>query len=132
LLHDADNIGGHLQVLTIPENFADLYHYPEAVLNAIRRIITKHLPVRLEAPAKVSLFVYDNGTFIVENFRDEAVKAGVSLGLQVNQLWDIASHENIATTQRKESPGWGKPEVPVAKIAAFTVPPHSFRAFRID
>jgi hypothetical protein len=76
--------------------------------------------------------VYDNGTFIVENFRDEEVKAGVSLGLKATRIQDIASNEKIATTERKESPGWGKPEVPVAKIAAFTIPPHSFRAFRID
>ena len=46
-----------LQVLTIPENFADLYHYPALALNAIRSEITDHLPVQLEAPAKVSLFV---------------------------------------------------------------------------
>ncbi|HEU4654313.1 MAG TPA: hypothetical protein VFS47_10015 [Steroidobacteraceae bacterium] len=132
LLHDADYIDGQLQVLTIPENFADLYHYPEPVLNAIRRIITKHLPVQLEAPSKVSLFLYDNGTFIVENFRDEEVKAGVSLGLKANQIQDIASGEKIGTNERKQSPGWGKPEVPVAKIAAFTIPPHSFRAFRVQ
>ncbi|MEJ0099265.1 MAG: hypothetical protein WDO12_05765 [Pseudomonadota bacterium] len=36
-------------------------------------MLSLQLPVRLEAPSKVSLFAYDNGTFIVENFRDEAV-----------------------------------------------------------
>ena len=40
ILHDADYLDGQLQVLTIPENFADLSNYPEPVLNAIRRVVT--------------------------------------------------------------------------------------------
>ncbi len=67
---------GHLFVLVVPENFAAFYDYPAAALNEIRRLLTTHLPVRLEAPSKVSLFAYDNGTFIVHNFRDrQAVEA---------------------------------------------------------
>jgi hypothetical protein len=80
LLHDADYGKGHLYVLTVPENFADFYHYPAAALNEIRRVLTSGLPARLEAPAKVSLFLYDNGTAIVHNFRDEAVEAAVVRG----------------------------------------------------
>src|SRR6187399_1126187 len=60
ILHDADYLDGQLQVLTIPENFSDLSNYPEPVLNAIRRVVTAALPVKLEAPGKVRLFVYDN------------------------------------------------------------------------
>jgi hypothetical protein len=75
LLHDADYAKGHLYVLVIPENFSDLYHYPAPALNEIRRVLSLSLPVRLEAPSKVSLFAYDNGAFIVENFRDEPVDA---------------------------------------------------------
>ena len=131
LLHDADYIDGQLYVLTIPENFADLYHIPAAALNEIRRIITAHLPVQLEAPGKVSLFIYDNDTFIVHNFRDEAVDAGVTLGLNRTQLEDALSGENIGLTERRVSPGWEKPEVAIAKMAKFKVPPHSFRTFRV-
>ena len=76
ILHDADYLEGQLQVLTIPENFSDLSNYPEPVLNAIRRVVAASLPVKLEAPGKVSLFVYDNGAFIVHNFRDEPVSVG--------------------------------------------------------
>ncbi|HTQ37083.1 MAG TPA: hypothetical protein VMH77_08605 [Steroidobacteraceae bacterium] len=74
LLHDADYAKGHLYVLVVPENFADFYNYPAAALNEIRRVLSTSLPVRLEAPSKVSLFAYDNGTFVVHNFRDEAVQ----------------------------------------------------------
>jgi hypothetical protein len=80
LLHDADYAKGHLFVLTVPENFSDFYHYPAAALNEIRRVLTSALPVRLEGPSKVSLFVYDNGTTIVHNFRDEAVNVSLVRG----------------------------------------------------
>lgn len=132
LLHDASYAGGHLMVLTIPENFADLYFYPAPALNAIRRLITAHLPVQLEAPSKVSLFVYDNSTFIVENFRDEAVDAGVLLPLDRTAIVDVLSGEPIATTERRRAVRWGQEPKPENRAAAFKVPPHSFRAFRVQ
>ena len=131
LLHDADYLDGQFQVLTIPENFADLYELPAPVLNAIRRVVTRHLPVRLEAPAKVSLFVYDNGTFVVTNFRDEPAEVAATFALERTELVDLLSGAVIPARVREESPGWGKPAVPVMKAAGFTVPPHSFRGFRL-
>jgi hypothetical protein len=122
VLHDADYLDGQLQVLTIPENFADLSNYPEPVLNAIRRIVTAPLPVTLEAPGKVSLFVYDNGTFIVHNFRDEAVNAAVVMRAGVLKVVDLVSGETIATTERKVKES--------TSVAAFVLAPHSFKAFR--
>lgn len=62
---------GKLFVLTIPDNFTDLYEIPEATLNAIRSYVMGDCPVRIDGPAQVSLFAYDNGTFIVESFRDQ-------------------------------------------------------------
>ena len=84
VLHDADYAKGHLYVLVVPENFSDFYHYPAAALNEIRRVLSASLPVRIEAPSKVSLFAYDNGTFIVENFRDEPVTATAIRGTGPN------------------------------------------------
>lgn len=132
LLHDADYLDAQLQVLTIPENFADLYHLPAPVLNAIRRITTRHLPVRLEAPSKVSLFPYDNGTFVVMNFRDEPAQVTATFDLNRASIRDLLSGEEIVAEERSESPGWGKPPVPVMNAATFEVPPHSFRGFRIQ
>jgi len=131
ILHDADYLDGQLQVLTIPENFSDLSDYPEPVLNAIRRAISASLPVQLEAPGKVSLFAYDNGTFIVHNFRDEPVNAAAALRAGVTAISDITSGEKLATTERKEPARLGAPPVSTS-IATFTIGPHSFRAFRID
>jgi hypothetical protein len=47
LLHCADYANGNLYVLTIPDNFADLYNLSEGVLNKIRDTLSKHHFVRL-------------------------------------------------------------------------------------
>ena len=67
LLHDADYAGGHLYVWTIPDNPADLYALPDGALNQIRRTATQGLDVRIDGPAEVSLFLYDNSTLVVES-----------------------------------------------------------------
>ena len=131
ILHDADYLDGQLQVLTIPENFSDLSNYPEPVLNAIRRVVAAALPVKLEAPGKVSLFVYDNGAFIVHNFRDEPVNAGVSLRAGTAALTDLQSGEKVAVMERPEPARFGAPASSTA-VATFTLAPHSFRALQIN
>ncbi len=130
LLHDADYGAGQFQVLTIPENFADLYHYPEAPLNAIRRTLTDHLPVVLEAPSKVSLFVYDNGTFVVHNFRDESVRATVVLDESAVRLEELGTKATLRLADRRGSAGRDKPSVVIGRYAEVDLPPHSFRAVR--
>jgi len=130
LLHDADYGSGHLFVLTVPENFADFYHYPAQPLNEIRRVLTPHLPVRIEAPAKVSLFAYDNGTFIVHNFRDEAVSVtSVFVRRPPGALTDIRTGDAIEVTTR-QIPARGVTPASESGVARFDVPAHSFRAFR--
>ncbi|HEU4484716.1 MAG TPA: hypothetical protein VFR96_04440 [Povalibacter sp.] len=131
VLHDADYGKGQLQVLTVPENFADLYHYPQAALDEIRRVVTSNLPVRLEAPAKVSLFVYDNDTFVVHNFRDEAVevRAVMNSGTAIE---DVGTHAKIALADRAGNGIAGKLNVPATRVASFDLQPHSFRVFRVQ
>jgi hypothetical protein len=135
VLHDADYLDGQLQVLTIPENFSDLSNYPEPVLDAIRRVITAPLPVHLEAPGKVSLFVYDNGTFIVHNFRDETVNAKVTMSDRVRSIADLSAdlstNESIPTVKREERARVGVATI-VTSEASFSVAAHSYRAFRME
>jgi hypothetical protein len=59
---------GILYVLTIPENFSDLYDFPPQALGAIRSVILGDFPVIADAPGQVSLFAYDNNSFIVESY----------------------------------------------------------------
>jgi hypothetical protein len=131
ILHDADYLDGQLQVLTVPENFSDLSNYPEPALNVIRRVITAPLPVKLEAPGKVSLFVYDNDAFIVHNFRDEPVNAAIAMRVGVTGIIDLNSGDKVAATERKEPARFGAPAA-ASSVSTFLVGPHSFRAFRIE
>jgi hypothetical protein len=59
---------GALYVLTVPENFADLYRLPPEVTSEIKSYVMRDFPVRVEGPAQVALFAYDNHTFIVQSF----------------------------------------------------------------
>jgi hypothetical protein len=132
LLHDADYGKGQLQVLTIPENFADLYHYPEAVLNAIRATLTSHLPAQLEAPSKVSLFAYDNDTYVVHNFRDEKVDAKLVLGVKSRRVTDLETNRPVNLGERRGNDRPNTPPIVVSKYAAFELAPHSFRVLRVE
>jgi hypothetical protein len=60
---------GHLFILNIPDNFADLYLLPKPVLGAIGKVFAHAHPVYLNAEAKYNLFLYDNDTFLVESYR---------------------------------------------------------------
>ena len=131
LLHDADYLGGHMYVLTIPDNFSDLTELPAEVLNAIRALMTPHLPVHLEAPGKVSLFLYDNGTFIVENFRDEPVNAAVTVALDRLAIEDVLTKEVIKGEVRNRMQRWDRPPVAENNAMAFKLAPHSYRVFRL-
>ena len=130
LLHDADYGGGHLYVLTIPDNFADLYRLPAPVLNAIRRVVTKDLPVRVDGPANVALFVYDNDTFIVESFLDEPVEMQLVVKQPGETLEDIQSGERLSGQMIPQ--GTGLRADPDGGKHRFTlkIEPHSYRVLR--
>ena len=66
-----------LSIRNRPDNPGDLYELPQPVMKAIRGYLQADFPVRLDAPARVSLFAYDNDTFIVESFRSEPASVGV-------------------------------------------------------
>jgi hypothetical protein len=116
---------GRLFVLTIPDNFTGLYLLPAATLNAIRSYVLGNFPVRVEGPAKVSLFAYDNGTFIVESFRDEAAEVTV-LATEAKSLRDLVSGETLTGMPHKPR----HPAEPATTAFAMTLAPHSYRAFR--
>lgn len=58
---------GKISVITIPDDMGDLYHYPAQVLNVIRRVLMQEIPVSVDGPAMVQLFVYDNDTVILRS-----------------------------------------------------------------
>jgi len=71
---------GSFYVLTVPDAPADFYKLPAQTLTAIRGEL--NLPLTLECAGRVSLFLYDNGTFILQSFLDrpERVRVRVNKG----------------------------------------------------
>ncbi len=59
---------GRLFILTIPDDQGNIYHYPNSILNTIRSVLSKEIPIVLEGDAKITLFTYDNDTFILRSF----------------------------------------------------------------
>ena len=126
LLHYADYGLSKLYVLTIPENFDDLYALPPEVLNRIREVIMPGLFVRLEAPSQVALFLYDNDTFIVESFLDHSADIRLVVDEFYPSVQDMLSGEMLAGEDLRDSHG----RKTAKRSCAVTLRPHSFRVFK--
>ncbi len=130
LLHRAQYSKGYLYVLTIPENFSDLYLYPPEVLNRIRSVASQGMNVRMEGPSNVSIFLYDNGTFIVESFLPEPVKVKVIATGSAGSIEDLLSGETITGAAVMAFMARNRQADPERSFE-ITVKPHSYRVFRI-
>jgi hypothetical protein len=91
---------GLFYVLTIPQAIGDLYSYPTGVLKAIRDVLAKDMYVRLDAPSRVSLFVYDNDRFIVESFQENPVDAHIITDKRFAKLRDAVTGEELTGEQQ--------------------------------
>ncbi len=94
---------GTLFVLTIPDDFGNLYDYPAGVLNIIRRAMSKDVGAYIEGPSKVALFPYDNKTLVVENFNDAAVDLRVVVNAKVQTLRNLLTGEQLKPIEVKIS-----------------------------
>ncbi|MGD0737826.1 MAG: hypothetical protein ABR976_22055 [Terracidiphilus sp.] len=121
---------GVLYVLTIPENPSDLYALPQPVLTQIKQYLLRDLPVQLDAPAQVSLFAYDNQTFVVESYRDDPTQVTVTLPGTSAKLKNLATGEVIsATPQAPPGPNLRHAsQVPAHTDFKVEIPAHSFVA----
>lgn len=128
VLHRAQYSKGYLYVLTIPDNFADLYQYPDAVLNRIRTVASKGLDFRLEGPSRISLFCYDNGTFIIESFLAEPVTVKIFAGQAAGMITDLVTGESISGIAVPAPPFRNRQFVPENGFE-ITLKPHSYRVF---
>ena len=96
---------GVLFVLTIPDDFGNLYDYPAGALNVIRRAMSKDVGVYIEGPSKVALFPYDNKTMVVENFNDEAVSLRVVVNHKVSGLRNLMTGEQLKPAEVTQPQG---------------------------
>jgi hypothetical protein len=120
---------GTFYVLVVPENVADLYNLPPGVTSAIKSYLLPNFPVRIDAPAQVSLFAYDNGAFVIESFRAEDTEVTVSVAgdaMLTNALTGQAVKDGAAPASGDRRPPGSRPRT-YFKVA---VPPHSYLVFR--
>lgn len=122
---------GVLYVLTIPDNLGDLYSLPQPLTTEVKTYLTRDFPVRLDAPDRVSLFVYDNGTFVVQSFRDEATPVNLSLLGAGAKLTAVSTGRALAATLAKAQDAWRRAGVPARTDFATVIPPHAYQVYRI-
>ena len=131
LLHHSVYSEGNIYVWTIPDNFSHLYALPAQALNLIRKTASPGMDVYMEGPSQVALFTYDNGTFVAHSFRDTPVE--VSFAVKGGKVTDLESGKALEGSRRPVSPVNGHPRTNEQELVVRTViPPHSFRAFKID
>jgi hypothetical protein len=128
-----------LYVLTIPENFGDLYNLPASVLTQLRSVLCRDLFVQVEAPAQVSLFAYDNGTFIVESFLPDPVDVRIVVNGRGNKLRDFQTNEeltgqaDVGAGRRGGDDRQSTAQQGSARVNVQTrIKPHSFRVFQCE
>ena len=137
-----DYSNGKLYVLTIPNDYADLYALPQSVLGAIRSLVGSAEPVRMDsAPAQVALFRYDNNAFIVQNYLATNAEVTVSVAGNVAQIHDILADKDIAPAAaggrgfggggRGGFGGRGRGAQTPRTSFTFTVLPHSYMGFEV-
>jgi hypothetical protein len=131
LLHQARYGNASVFVLTIPESFGDLYSLPDGVLNRIRDALSSDLNFRIEGTSKVSLFVYDNNSFIVESFLPEETKIRIIAGGGITKLGDIVSGEQLTGSGKTSSMVWGR-KAEEKTYFEVVLKPHSYRVFKTE
>jgi hypothetical protein len=121
----------------VPENIADVYNLPPAVTSAIKGYLQQDFPVRIESPAQVALFAYDNGAFVVESFRPEDSEVTVSLAGEHVKLKNALSGETLKELVPAPDPGdkrriHERPAGPARTQFKIAVPPHSYLVFATE
>ena len=132
VLHMADYSKGKLYVFTIPDNFADLYNLPPQVLNKIREILCGNLNVSIEGPSNISLYLYDNNTFIVESFSDNETTLKIVTSDKYTKITDLSTNQVFPGERSRLWSYIRNGSSQQKNRYSITLKPHSFRAFSFE
>jgi hypothetical protein len=122
---------GNMFVWVVPENFSHIYALPAEVLDRLRSVLSYDVPVRIEGPSQVALFTYDDGSFVVESFRDEPTKINVVTRGASKSIVDVVTGRKYGGTDGPGDRIYGRTATPVTRYEV-TIPPHSIVGFNID
>jgi len=112
---------GVLYILTIPDNFNDLYHLPPQVLNIVRKVFSKNLKINLERPSRVCIFLYDNDAFILHSFQTHPSAVNITIKGRGLRLRELVSEEVFNGFERN-----------CETVFQVYLQPSSYRAFRVE
>jgi hypothetical protein len=112
---------GRFYILTIPENFDDLYHLPQEVLSQIRRDMMADIPVYLDSPARVCLFTYDNNTFIAKSYLPYPSRYDIVIKKAGARLFDLQSGRELT--------GYGKGNTTIFEVLH---EPRTYHVYRFE
>jgi hypothetical protein len=123
---------GVLYILTIPDNFNDLYALPSEVTGAIRNYLMRGFPIRLDGPSQVALFAYDNQNFVAESYLPGEVDVKVFVAGDYRHLKNLVTGE-IVSGQTIPARRWFQQDVDARKVS-YTIHllPHSYAAFKME
>ena len=120
---------GELYVLDVPANMGDFYALPQPVLDELRGWLLERFALRIDAPAEVSLFAYDNHTFIVESYRASPATVRVFVKAGATRLVDLVSGQTVLP-----APDTVSGPVPGQRGETsflLQLPAHSYRAYEV-
>ena len=120
----------NLYVLTVPDDMGNLYDYPAGALNEIRRNMSKDLDAYIEGPSKVSLFLYDNRTLVVENFNDEPVDINIVMDEKTGKLTSLENNGEVLQPQPTRPNPFLRNKQPSKHSFRVTLMPHSYKAYK--
>jgi len=86
---------GRFFILTIPENDSDLYQLPQPVLTQIRKELMGDIPVYLDSPSKISLFAYDNKTFVTRTYQTGAARYKIVVKKPSARLFNLQTGAQV-------------------------------------
>ncbi|MDO5154857.1 MAG: hypothetical protein Q4D51_02730 [Eubacteriales bacterium] len=92
---------GRISVITIPDNMGDLYCYPTQVLDAIRGLFDKKISVRLDAPAGIMLFLYDNDCLVVRSDLSYFESCVIEVGKDCKSVHNLSTGKEIPVENGK-------------------------------
>jgi hypothetical protein len=123
---------GILYIWTIPDNFNDLYRLPQEVTSALKSYLLRGFPVRVDGPAQVALFPYDNDTFIVESYLPEKSSVKISIAGESAKLRNLGTGEMLtghpAAQRFERRRGSDAPQMEFSAQLA----PHSYAVFAVE
>ncbi len=112
---------GKMYVLTIPDNPGDLYNLPEGTLTMIKDVLMKDIYVSVESESNISLFVYDNNTFIVHSFLPHNESVKIVIKNKADKLRELTSNRILKGTRNGDK----------TEFSTFIFP-HTYQVFRIE